>query len=1071
MPPLARAEFEIDSANYRSSDNDTHLQISRDGGFFVSYIKASIIAIVIVACLMAVGLLTYYLSPGYKLSSTSEVAIEEDVDLAILDLDSHHSLQDSKLYRLSNQLIPQHYRLKFHPIFDEDPDNNFTFSGDVKITISVNDSNVKIIEFHSQGLDIKQDGVKVTMLIRQSAPLTPIAQTKLENDTTNETNIKFDNVTGIENEIKIENNEITTEKFINETITTENEGESSIFENGSPRQVSIKEFDLIFASSTSIKIVKQEYQQESQKHILHLETALQKGRNYTIFIPFSGKFGETLEGFYRVTLEDEEGNTKYYGITQFEPTFARSVFPCFDEPKYKSTFDISIGRREDMVSLSNTDKKAQEPMAANPTYIWDHYETTPIMSTYLVAFAVGDFLSHNFTSKSKQGVIITVSAERSILPKEKTFVEYIAAPIFDYYMDLFNADYPFKKLDILMCSIASGGMENWGLITLSDELLVVNDSSTNQKFLEPIFMVVSHEIVHQWIGNLVSIEWWDEAWLKEGLASYFEMYAMNELKPEWKPYDTFLLTNVNFILGVEIVKSKNPVSVEVLNPLEITQRFEDIIYQKGACLYRMLNNTLSEPVFLNGIRHYLKTRSYKTGTEKDLWKSLNVAAKDANVTVFRDMDVQTIMDTWIHKSGIPLVTIGRNYTTGIATVTQQRYLLNNHTDDTLWYIPLTYITDTQSFDSQNHELLSNKKSMKIYNGNFKRENNTKWVLFNPLLTGLYRVNYDLENWNLLKTAILNTPEQFPPPIKYQLMDDSFSVAQLGLVDYTLPLSLSTAIVRNEEEYSPWHVWYQNIEVIDRIISYRVTYGLFQEYVNSLVGHRYSNPKNNPTPEDKHLQDFFTYLACKYEYKPCITWALQEFEKLKEMPGNSTNPIDPNIREDVYCTAIAHGGKFEWDLLWDRSYVDRNDPHEHNIILVSLTCSTSKWILRRYLAYIFLENLVPLSSVLAIVNMYRSRVAIDVLFEFMVANFEKVIEFVKGNLFVLNNLLKILMWQLSTPDQLDQLLDLFYTHKSILHPYALTVKEAIERTKYSIYWSKKYAPEVELWLRKFLNKKY
>ncbi|XP_044737087.1 aminopeptidase N-like isoform X2 [Chrysoperla carnea] len=941
MPPLARAEFEIDSANYRSSDNDTHLRISRDGGFFVSYVKACLFAIIIIACLMAVGLLTYYLSPGYRFLSRTEAAIEEDVDLAILDLDSHHSSQNEKLYRLSNKIIPQHYRLKFHPIFDEDPDNKFTFTGDVKITILVNDSNINTIEFHSQGLDIKQDGVKVAMLIRQSAPLTPISQIKAENNTTNETDFIFEN-TRIGNDTKTENNEIATE-----TITPEND---SIVENNSSRQVTNenKEFDLIFASSTNIKIVKQEYQNESQKYILHLETALKKGRNYTIFIPFSGEFGETLEGFYRVTLQDEEGNTKYYAVTQFEPTFARTAFPCFDEPKFKSTFDISIGRREDMVSLSNTDKKAQEPMTDKPTYIWDHYETTPVMSTYLVAFAVGDFLSHNFTSKSKQGVIITVSAERSILPKEKTFIEYIAAPIFDYYMDLFQADYPFKKLDILMCSIAGGGMENWGLITLSDDFLVVNDSSTNQKVLEPIFTVVSHEIVHQWIGNLVSIKWWADAWLKEGLASYFEMYAMQELKPDWKPYDTFLLTNVNFILSVEMVKSKNPVSVEVLSPLEITQRFDDIIYQKGACLYRMLNNTLTEPVFLNGIRHYLKSRSYKTGTENNLWESLNIAAKDANITVFHGMDVQTIMDAWIHKPGIPLVTVGRNYSTGIATVSQQRFLLNNETDDTLWYIPLTYITDTQSFDNQNRELLSNKKSMQIYNGNFKRGNNTKWVLFNPLLLGLYRVNYDLENWNLLKRAILSTPEQFPPPVKYQLMDDSFSMAQVGLVDYTLALNFSTAMVKNEEEYSPWHVWYENIEFLDRLLSYRVTYGLFQEYIISMVGHRYSKPKENPTPEDEHLQDLFTELACKYEYNPCINWALQEFEKLKGLPANSTNPIDPNVREYVYCTAIAQGGKFEWDLLWQRSHVVRNDPHEHNTILVSLTCSTSKWILRRIL---------------------------------------------------------------------------------------------------------------------------
>ncbi|NWX32885.1 LCAP aminopeptidase, partial [Notiomystis cincta] len=262
--------------------------------------------------------------------------------------------------------------------------------------------------------------------------------------------------------------------------------------------------------------------------------ALLAGQNYTVNMEYSSDLSDTYYGFYKISYKDENSKQRWFAATQFEPLAARSAFPCFDEPAFKATFLIKIKRDEKLITLSNMPKKATTPVTNG--IVQDEFFVSLKMSTYLVAFVVADLKN---ISRETNGTLVSVYS----IPQHLNQVGYAldtAVKLLEFYQKYFLMKYPLEKLDLVAIpDFQSGAMENWGLITFRETTLLFDNNTSSVRDKKLITAVIAHELAHQWFGNLVTMEWWNDLWLNEGFATFMEYFAMEEVFPELRSVSNF----------------------------------------------------------------------------------------------------------------------------------------------------------------------------------------------------------------------------------------------------------------------------------------------------------------------------------------------------------------------------------------------------------------------------------------------------------------------------------------------------------------------------------------------------
>ncbi|KFM56599.1 Aminopeptidase N, partial [Stegodyphus mimosarum] len=349
---------------------------------------------------------------------------------------------------------------------------------------------------------------------------------------------------------------------------------------------------------------------ERQFYILHLKGKLRTGQSYEVYMEFLGCLNDQLAGFYRSSYKDEEGQTRWLATTQFQATDARRAFPCFDEPALKATFNITIVHWANMTSLSNMPIYKTE----RRDNIWtaDYFETTVRMSTYLLAFIVSDFKSRStpeFSVWSREAVLNTSTYALEVGPK-----------ILKFYESFFNVKYPLPKTDMVAIpDFNAGAMENWGLITYRETALLYDPRYSSASNKQRVIVVISHELAHQWFGNLVTPKWWDDLWLNEGFASYVEYLGVNAVHPDWMMDQQFVLEDLQDVMDLDCLKTSHPISIPVRHPDEINEIFDRISYEKGASIIRMMKYFLGDKDFGTGLTNYLNAKKFDNAVQDDLW--------------------------------------------------------------------------------------------------------------------------------------------------------------------------------------------------------------------------------------------------------------------------------------------------------------------------------------------------------------------------------------------------------------------------------------------------------------------
>ncbi|XP_019506784.1 PREDICTED: aminopeptidase Q [Hipposideros armiger] len=368
--------------------------------------------------------------------------------------------------------------------------------------------------------------------------------------------------------------------------------------------------------------------------------------------------------------------------SQMEPTFARNVFPCFDEPGLKATFNITLIHHPSYVALSNMPKLGQSEKEDVNGSKWTvtTFHTTPRMSTYLATFAICDY---DHVSRTERGKEIRIWARKDAIANGTAdFALNITGPIFSFLEDLFNISYPLPKTDIIaLPAFDNRAMENWGLIIFDESLLLLqpDDQLTEKKMV--ISYIVSHEVGHQWFGNLVTMSWWNDIWLNEGVASYFEFGVINYLYPKLPKNEVFFSNILYDVLQKDHALVSRAVSTKMENfteTNEINELFDLFTYNKGASVARMLASFLNENLFISALKSYLETFSYLNAEQDDLWRHFQMAIDDQSKIIL-PATVKSIMDSWTHQSGFPVITL--NVSTGV--VKQEPFYLGKFKNQTL----------------------------------------------------------------------------------------------------------------------------------------------------------------------------------------------------------------------------------------------------------------------------------------------------------------------------------------------------------------------------------------------------
>ena len=495
---------------------------------------------------------------------------------------------------------------------------------------------------------------------------------------------------------------------------------------------------------------------------------LENGK-HTILINFSGTITDAMHGLYPCYFT-HNGVKKQLFATQFESHHAREVFPCVDEPAAKAEYDLTLITRPGITVLGNMPVKSEGENGDSRTTT---FEKTPRMSSYLLAFVIGEL--HKKTARTKSGVEVNVWATPAQNENTLDFALDIATRSIDFYDEYFGVKYPLPKSDhVALPDFSSGAMENWGLITYRESCLLADPELTPESSRRFIATVIAHELSHQWFGNLVTMNWWNDLWLNESFANMMEYVAIDALQPDWHMWEDFATNEVTAALRRDGLDGVQSVQADVNHPDEISTLFDPaIVYAKGGRLLVMVRKLIGEEAFRAGLKSYFEKFAYKNTVGNDLWQELESAS---------GQPIVDLMNAWISQPGLPVVSVSSSH--DAATLSQERFFIGEHQpSDALWPIPLfaNQPLDVKILD-QKETTVSIEKPLQL----------------NCDLSAHFVTKYDEST----REYLLKNITELPTLDKICILQDATILARAGFENSAslLPLALSLKTETNEKVF-------------------------------------------------------------------------------------------------------------------------------------------------------------------------------------------------------------------------------------------------------------------------------
>jgi aminopeptidase N len=646
------------------------------------------------------------------------------------------------------------------------------------------------------------------------------------------------------------------------------------------RTIVLNAADLAITSATvnGKKLPKSAIKLDPQEETLTLTTPneLSAGK-HTLALQFTGRINQQGQGLYYADYTEQNTTTRKRMLgTQFQATDARRMFPCWDEPAFRSRFQLTAVVPEHWTAVSNMPVEHEKKSARKKEV---QFATTPSMPSYLNVLCAGE-LDH--IARESAGVLHRTVATRGKAELGRYALDS-AEQVTAYFNDYFGTPYPLPKLDQIAVPGGFGGaMENWGAITYYESRLLFDPERSSLETKQGIYEVIAHEIAHQWFGNLVTMAWWDNLWLNEGFATWMAAKTTAQFNPEWEvwlrhetPRNPTRRSGIAREVAMEgdARSTTDPVQRTINTEAEANTAFDAITYRKGMSLVRMLESFLGEEVFRDGIRTYIQRHKYSNTTTADLWKALSEAS---------GKPVGEIAAAWTEQPGFPLVVVRRS-DDGSVTIQQERFTVNFPYAPALqWKIPLTY----QVAGAEPISLLLEDEPVQLRDVPAGRA-----LKVNVNGTGYYRVHYDDDlSWPLLIERL----PQLSVADRVNLLSDTWALVQANRVPLQRYLELveqlptATELAEREQVIHAYRF-------VDRLLTNEPVREPFRARARNALQPTFTalgwEPRPNESPQHARLRASVIGALAEFGEEEVITGCRERFEKFLQEPDS----LAPDLR--------------------------------------------------------------------------------------------------------------------------------------------------------------------------------
>ena len=785
---------------------------------------------------------------------------------------------------------------------------------------------------------------------------------------------------------------------------------------------------------------KLDYNKDTQTTTVALKEKIPAGSKVTLTQKFKGTLNDVMAGFYRSSYKGKDGKDEWIATTQMEPTDARRAFPCFDEPALKAEFTITLVAEKHLTCLSNMDVKSEKDVGNKKAVT---FNKTPLMSTYLLAFIVGDL--HVIETKNfRVPVRVFCTPDKDI--EHGQFSLELAAKTLDFYEKKFNSPYPLPKMDMVAIpDFSAGAMENWGLVTYRVVDLLFDEKTSGAATKTRVAETVQHELAHQWFGNLVTMDFWDGLWLNEGFATWMSWYSCNIFFPEWKVWESYITDNLASALALDSLRSSHPIEVPVKRADEINQIFDAISYSKGSCVLRMISKYIGEDTFLEGIRRYLKKHAYGNTQTGDLWAALSDAS---------GKDVEKVMDIWTKNVGYPVVTVTEDLKDSSIHVKQNRFLrtadVKPEEDKTLY--PVFLGLRTQHGVDEELTLDKREASYKLKDLDFYK--------LNADHNGVYRTSYSAQRLEKLGEAAkkgLLTVED-----RAGMIADAGALSASGYQKTSGTLSLLKGF-DTEPEFVVWD------EITARIASVRASW-VFEDdnvkdalraFQRDLVSKKAHELGWDFKDSDGHIEQQFKSLlfssAALSGDEKTTKAALGMFDRFLK---GDRSAIHPNLRGGVYAIVLQNGGEKEYDAILNE-YRQAKTSDERNTALRSLGRAKEPELIKRTLELALSKEVKDQDIYLPIGGLRSHKEGILALWSWLTHNWELLEKKLPPGLSMIGSVVSICTSSFTKESQLQDV-DTFFKSKST-KGFDQYLAQSFDAIRAKEGWLKRDAEDVKAWL--------
>ena len=625
-----------------------------------------------------------------------------------------------------------------------------------------------------------------------------------------------------------------------------------------------------------------------QQATLHFAAPVSAG-THTLTIDYTGPIPNTPAGIYYDDYKTPQGVQKRMLVTQFEVADARRMFPGWDEPAFKATFQLSAVVPNGFTAISNM------PLTSN-TAAGDglkkvQFATSPRMSTYLLALVAGDLSAvRGHAGKTALAAWAPTGEE-----KQAQYSLDVETHVLPFYNQYFGVAYPLPKLDLIAIpgNFEAGAMENWGAITFVDNGMLFDDKTSDAATRERIYTYVSHEMAHQWSGDLVTLGWWDNIWLNEGFATWMEYKATDKFNPTWQIWPRQHDAHEQ-AMGVDAHPTTHPIQQVIADESQASSAFDQISYQKGEQIIRMIEDWIGPDNFRAGMRDYMKAHQYGNATSADLWAALGHAA---------GRDVGAVAAGFTEQPGVPLVLVSRDCANGQGTVTltEDRFTINDPNPKKLtWTIPVTL--GAPGAKSTQVLLTGTPATIKLPSCDAPLKANLGE-------DGYFRTQYDQAS---LKPLIAHF-SAFGAADRANLLGDQFAMFQAGRAPLGTYLDMLPQL-KSETNIAVWEDTISHLNRLDQLARGSDVRPAFRAYVRQLLQPEFARIGWDAKPGESFLDTLL---------RPDLIAALGQAddpqiqaEAKRRFDAFVANPdsLAPNLRETVATIVGHHADRATYDRL-------------------------------------------------------------------------------------------------------------------------------------------------------------